>query len=50
LQGIADALFVTPAAAEKHVTSMFHKLHLDADPSGHRRVLAAVSYLRNARR
>ncbi len=49
-QGIADALFVTPAAVEKHVTSIFHKLHLDADAGGHRRVLAAVTYLRNARR
>jgi DNA-binding NarL/FixJ family response regulator len=48
-QGIADALFVTPAAVEKHVTNIFHKLHLDADPGGHRRVLAAVTYLRNAR-
>jgi DNA-binding NarL/FixJ family response regulator len=49
-QGIADALVVTPAAVEKHVTSIFHKLDLDASPSGHRRVLAAVTYLRNARR
>jgi DNA-binding NarL/FixJ family response regulator len=48
-QGIADALVVTPAAVEKHVTSIFHKLGLDASPTGHRRVLAAVTYLRNAR-
>jgi DNA-binding NarL/FixJ family response regulator len=48
-QGIADALVVTSAAVEKHVTSIFHKLDLDAGPSGHRRVLAAVTYLRNAR-
>jgi DNA-binding NarL/FixJ family response regulator len=47
-QGIADALVVTPAAVEKHVTSIFHKLELDTSPSGHRRVLAAVTYLRNA--
>jgi len=49
-QGIADALFVTSAAVEKHVTSIFHKLDLDPGPSGHRRVLAAVTYLRSARR
>src|SRR3954453_14439957 len=48
-QGIADALVVTSAAVETHVTSIFHKLDLDAAPSGHRRVLAAVTYLRNAR-
>jgi DNA-binding NarL/FixJ family response regulator len=48
-QGIADALFVTSAAVEKHVTSIFHKLHVDAGPSGHKRVLAAITYLRNAR-
>jgi DNA-binding NarL/FixJ family response regulator len=48
-QGIADALVVTPAAVEKHVTSIFHKLELDTSPSGHRRVLAAVTYLRNER-
>lgn len=48
-QGIADALVVTPAAVEKHVTSIFHKLGLDAGRSGHRRVLAAVTYLRNTR-
>jgi DNA-binding NarL/FixJ family response regulator len=49
-QGIADALFVTPWAVEKHVTSIFHKLQLDPSPNGHRRVLAAITYLRNAGR
>jgi DNA-binding NarL/FixJ family response regulator len=49
-QGIAEALFVTSAAVEKHVTSIFNKLDLDPGPSGHRRVLAAVTYLRSARR
>jgi DNA-binding NarL/FixJ family response regulator len=45
-QGIAEALFVTSAAIEKHVTSIFHKLGLESTPTGHRRVLAALTYLR----
>jgi DNA-binding NarL/FixJ family response regulator len=49
-QGIAEALVVTPAAVEKHVTSIFHKLGLEMSPTGHRRVLAALAYLREARR
>ena len=47
-QGIADQLFVTEAAVEKHVTSIFHKLDLGATPTGHRRVMAVLTYLRNA--
>ena len=47
-QGIAEGLFVTDAAVEKHVTSIFHKLELGATPTGHRRVLAVLTYLRNA--
>src|SRR3954447_6558595 len=46
-QGIAQALVVTPAAVEKHVTSIFHKLGLRMTPTGHRRVLAALTYLRD---
>jgi DNA-binding NarL/FixJ family response regulator len=49
-QGIADDLVVTEAAVEKHVTGIFHKLELGATPSGHRRVLAVLTYLRNAAR
>jgi len=49
-QGIAEALVVTNAAVEKHVTRIFHKLGLETSPTGHRRVLAAVTYLREARR
>jgi DNA-binding NarL/FixJ family response regulator len=45
-QGIADALVVTIAAVEKHVTSIFQKLGLDTSPSEHRRVHAALTYLR----
>jgi DNA-binding NarL/FixJ family response regulator len=47
-QGVADALVVSPAAVEKHVTNIFHKLELPPSPSGHRRVLAVLAYLRNA--
>ncbi|MFL5827971.1 MAG: response regulator [Thermoleophilaceae bacterium] len=47
-QGIAEALVVTSAAVEKHVTSIFHKLGLETNPTGHRRVLAALTYLRDA--
>jgi DNA-binding NarL/FixJ family response regulator len=47
-QGIADALFVTEAAVEKHVTSIFHKLGLSPTASEHRRVLAVLTYVRNS--
>jgi DNA-binding NarL/FixJ family response regulator len=49
-QGIAEALAVSSAAVEKHVTSIFHKLGLESSPSDHRRVLAALTYLRSERR
>jgi DNA-binding NarL/FixJ family response regulator len=47
-QGIAQDLVVTEAAVEKHITSIFHKLDLGATPTGHRRVLAVLTYLRTA--
>jgi DNA-binding NarL/FixJ family response regulator len=47
-KGIAEALSVTPAAVEKHVTSIFEKLGLRTTPTGHRRVLAALAYLSGA--
>jgi DNA-binding NarL/FixJ family response regulator len=47
--GIAEALVVTTAAVEKHVTSIFQKLGLESTPTGHRRVLAALTYLRGSR-
>jgi DNA-binding NarL/FixJ family response regulator len=46
--GIAEALFVTSAAIEKHITSIFYKLDLAAEPTAHRRVLAALTYLRSS--
>jgi DNA-binding NarL/FixJ family response regulator len=45
-QGIAQALVVTEAAVEKHVTGIFHKLALGQTPTEHRRVLAVLTYLR----
>ena len=45
-QAIADKLFVTLRAVEKHVTSIFGKLRLPADEQDHRRVLAVLTYLR----
>jgi DNA-binding NarL/FixJ family response regulator len=45
-QGIADALIVSVAAVERHVTSIFGKLDLRQTPEDHRRVLAVLQYLR----
>lgn len=47
-RGIAQALVVTTAAVEKHVTSIFRKLGIENSPNEHRRVLAALTYLRGA--
>jgi len=44
--GIAEQLVVTERAVEKHVTSIFGKLHLPAAEQDHRRVLAVLAYLR----
>jgi DNA-binding NarL/FixJ family response regulator len=49
-QGIAEALVVTSAAVEKHVTSIFQKLGLQTSATEHRRVLAALTYLRDSAR
>ena len=45
-QGIAEALVVTDAAVEKHVTAIFSKLELGSTPTEHRRVHAVLTYLR----
>jgi DNA-binding NarL/FixJ family response regulator len=45
--GIAQALVVTERAVEKHVTSIFGKLGLEAAPDDHRRVLAVLAYVRS---
>ncbi len=47
--GIAEALVVSTAAVQKHITSIFQKLGLESTPGGHRRVLAAITYLQEAR-
>ena len=45
-QAIAERMFVTLRAVEKHVTSIFTKLHLPASTDDHRRVLAVLAFLR----
>ena len=42
---IAEALFLSYGAVEKHVTSIFGKLDLAPDAGDHRRVLAVLRYL-----
>ena len=49
-QGIAEALVVSNAAVEKHVTSIFQALGLETSPTEHQRVLAALTYLRDSTR
>ena len=44
-QAIADRMFVTLRAVEKHVTSIFSKLDLPATTDDHRRVLAVLAFL-----
>ncbi len=44
---IADRLFITLRAVEKHVTSIFTKLDLTASSDDHRRVLAVLAFLRD---
>jgi len=46
-QAIAERLFVTLRAVEKHVTSIFTKLRLPASADDHRRVLAVLTFLRS---
>jgi len=43
--GIAQRLFVTEGAVEKHVRNILLKLRLPATADDHRRVLAVVTYL-----
>ena len=48
-RGIAEALFVSEATVEKHVTAIFRKLKIEPTATDHRRVLAVVRYLRESR-
>jgi DNA-binding NarL/FixJ family response regulator len=43
--GIAETLFLTERAVEKHINSMFHKLGLSEEPNVHRRVMAVLAFL-----
>src|SRR4051794_28739461 len=42
-RGIADAMFVSERAVERHITSIFSKLQLPAGEHAHRRVLAVLA-------
>ena len=48
-RGIAEALVVSEAAVEKHVTSIFRKLEIEPTTTVHRRVLAVLRYLSASR-
>jgi DNA-binding NarL/FixJ family response regulator len=48
-QGVARRIVVSERAVEKHVTSILSKLGLPAEPEAHRRVLAVLAYLEDAR-
>jgi len=43
--GIAETLFLSERAVEKHINSIFTKLDLLADVEGNRRVLAVLAFL-----
>jgi len=47
--GIAAALVISESAVEKHVGRIFDKLALPESGTDHRRVLAVLAYLREAR-
>ncbi len=44
-RAIAEKLFISVRAAEKHVGAIFEKLALESKPDDHRRVLAVLRYL-----
>jgi DNA-binding NarL/FixJ family response regulator len=48
-RGIAETFVITDTAVEKNVTRIFNKLGLGQSSTEHRRVLAVLTYLRNAR-
>jgi DNA-binding NarL/FixJ family response regulator len=45
-RAIAGTIYVSERAVERHVTSIFSKLRLEATGQEHRRVLAVLRYLR----
>jgi len=44
-RGIADTLFISERAVERHVTSIFGKLDLPATEHSHRRVMAVLAHV-----
>lgn len=44
--GVAQALFISQAAVEKHVTAIFRKLRIAPADTEHRRVQAVLTYVR----
>ncbi len=48
-QGVAKRIVVSERAVEKHITSILSKLGLRAEPQAHRRVMAVLAYLEDAR-
>ena len=48
--GIAQALFISLASVEKHVTAIFRKLDIAVADTEHRRVRAVLTYLRQQHR
>jgi DNA-binding NarL/FixJ family response regulator len=46
-RAIAESIFVSERGVERHVTSIFSKLGLEATGQEHRRVLAVLRYLRS---
>jgi DNA-binding NarL/FixJ family response regulator len=47
-QGIAEQMFLSPKTIEAHVTAIMAKLDLAESPTGNRRVLAVLRYLRGS--
>jgi DNA-binding NarL/FixJ family response regulator len=47
-RGIAEALLLSQASVEKHVTAIFRKLHITPEDTAHRRVRAALAYLHHS--
>ncbi|HJP65261.1 MAG TPA: response regulator transcription factor [Actinomycetota bacterium] len=45
---IAKSLFLTERAVEKHINSLFHKLGLSEEQDIHRRVMAVLTFLKEA--
>jgi DNA-binding NarL/FixJ family response regulator len=45
-QGVAQTLFISSAAVEKHVTAIFRKLEIAPATTEHRRVQAVLTFLR----